>query len=209
MGSILSGRRGWRGKCEHKHRVDVRQLKRWGYLRDGARGSIWWARDGERTGTVDIRTDGSYLRFIYRWRRAGETDWKPVEAEVGFQTTLCHFGGARHWFICRCNRRCAIVYVDGPRVGCRECMGLAYASQSEDEIDRTWRRIHHIQRRLGAGEHELGSYFHPDRPKGMHRATFERLSDEMADRRIHVERLFQSRLEALEGRLARYDARRS
>ena len=86
-------------------------------------------------------------------------------------------------------------------------MGLVYASQSEDEIDRTWRCIHHIQRRLGAGENELGWYFRPDRPKGMHRVTFQRLRDEMVDRLIYVEHMFQSRLEVLEGRLARHERR--
>lgn len=177
MGGLLSGRSGWRRKCEHLHAVDIRKLKRWGLLRDGASGSLWWSRDGERTGSVNIRTTGSYFRFIYRWRGPGDTDWRPVETEVGFQTAPCHFGGTRHWFICRCNRRCAIIYVDGPRVGCRECLGLAYASQSEDEIDRAWRQIIRLQGKLG--KPGACEEFPPRRPKGMHLATYRRLCEEL------------------------------
>lgn len=67
----------------------------------------------------------------------------------------------RHWFVCPCSRRYAIVYVAGPDVGYREYLDLAYASQSEDEIRRAWLRVHRLQRTLGLDESEQGWCFHP------------------------------------------------
>lgn len=209
MGSSLIGRRGWRGKCEHRHRVDVRKLKRWGLLLDGAIGSIWWSRDGRETGRIGIRMSGNYLRFDYRWRRSGETDWIAARREVGIQTTSCHFGGVRHWFVCACNRRCAIVYVSGPNVGCRECLDLAYASQSEDEIGRAWLRVHRLQRQLALPDSLQGWCFHPPRPKGMHLTTFKRLRDRMVEELHEIERLVAIGEARLVERLARYDGRKA
>lgn len=205
MGSSLSGRRGWREKCEYRHRIDSRKLKRWGYLRDGASGSLSWSRDGKQTGSIGLRVRRCFIQFHYRWQRGSHGEWQDVETEVGFQTTPCHFGGERHWFVCLCNRRCAIIYVDGPRIGCRECLGFAYASQSEDAIDRAWRRVHRLQRRLGMEDDELGWCFHPPKPKGMHRKTFERLKGRMIADLILIEELFAKGAARLVARLHRHD----
>lgn len=52
--------------------------------------------------------------------------------------TRCHLGGARPWFRCNasvggraCGRRVAKLYLRGHVFACRQCYGLAYASQSE------------------------------------------------------------------------------
>lgn len=205
MGGFLSGRRGWRGKCEHRHRVDVRQLKKWGYLRDGAVGSLSWSREGRQTGSIGFRVRRCFVHFHYRWRHGDHDDWRDAETAVGLQTTPCHLGGARHWFVCRCNRRCAIIYVNGPSVGCRECLGLAYASQSEDEVGRAWMRVHDLQRRLGMPDDELGWCYQPRRPKGMHRTTYERLRDQIIADLILIEELFASSTAKLVARLHRHD----
>ncbi|MFG6417247.1 hypothetical protein ACG02S_25465 [Roseateles sp. DC23W] len=49
---------------------------------------------------------------------------------------------------------------------CRHCGRVAYASQSEDDMGRAWIKQRKLERRLGE---------HWRRPKGMHRATYERI----------------------------------
>ena len=44
--------------------------------------------------------------------------------------TPCNYGGSRPWFLCPgCDRRAAILYVEGGRLLCRPCLGLSYPSQ--------------------------------------------------------------------------------
>jgi hypothetical protein len=85
----------------------------------------------------------------------------------------CNFGGARPWFQCpRCARQVAQLYMRAGRFACRHCQRVAYSSQAEDVLDRTWRK----QQRLEA---KLGEYWR--RPKGMRLRTYERLIDGVAD----------------------------
>lgn len=88
--------------------------------------------------------------------------------------TQCAFGGARLWFCCpngRCGRRCATLYLGGRSFLCRRCLGLAYRTQHEQADGRLLLKAERIWRRLGC---DFGD--EPQRPKGMHRRTFERLS---------------------------------
>ena len=65
----------------------------------------------------------------------GET--RPVVEPVALETTLCHFGGKRYWFVCplrrgavTCGRRVGKLYLP-PRAtyfGCRHCYDLTYRS---------------------------------------------------------------------------------
>lgn len=65
-----------------------------------------------------------------------------------------------------CGRRVANLFLRVPGFGCRCCSQVAYSSQSEDYIDRMRRHQYRLERRLGPNF---------TRPKGMHKATYERL----------------------------------
>jgi ribosomal protein S27AE len=120
---------------------------------------LWWkqwksARSESHTEYVIRRLEG--------WRQ-----------RVPILATGCTNGGKRYWFGCpRCGKRAAILYLHSHRFACRNCQRLAYASQSEDEVGRMWRKQSKVEERLG------GSW---NRPKGMHRYTHERLLQVVLD----------------------------
>jgi hypothetical protein len=89
------------------------------------------------------------------------------------RATECNYGGCRPWFGCRqCGRRVAVLYPRQRGFACRRCNRIAYASQSGDEIDRTWRKQSKLERRLR--EHRRA-------PKGMHSSTYGRIVQAIMD----------------------------
>jgi hypothetical protein len=100
--------------------------------------------------------------------------------------TACHFGGCRPWFLCpadvgngqRCGRRVAKLYTRGYVFACRQCCGLAYASQSENPRYRAITRSQKLRMRLGGGPSLLDPF--PEKPRGMHRRTYGLLFNRIA-----------------------------
>jgi len=95
----------------------------------------------------------------------------------------CYFGGKRPWFLCPCcYRRCAKLldyYENGLR--CRRCYGAGYAVENDTPEWRLRRRIEKLENRLADGL---------DRPKGMHRRTYERLCGVIAELEVAADALF-------------------
>jgi len=91
---------------------------------------------------------------------------EPVIQRVAIERTACNFGGSRTWFVCpQCARRCAVLYLRG-KFACRRCSRVVYATQSDDDMGRAWRKQRKVEARLGENW---------QRPNGMHRTTYERL----------------------------------
>jgi len=177
-----AGRPGWRGKCEHLNRLDVRELHRKQLLRAGSAFVSSWSRDGEPSGSVSVRIDSESLNLTYQWTPSGS---EPIPRTTAFRIshTRCHFGGVRPWLSCKwCGRRCAIIYgVSGDGYfACRRCLKLGYASEAEGSLDRLWRK----QRKLEAKLEE--NY---RKPKWMRRRTYDRIwakIDEVEERKDHA-----------------------
>jgi hypothetical protein len=114
----------------------------------------------------------------------GDSECSPVIKFVPITWTACHFGGRRPWFVCpHCGRRNAAIYIAGEYVACRHCLGLAYASQQESVRQRGLMKAQKIRMSLGGSPSMIEKF--PDRPKGTHQTTFERLRaahDQAADR---------------------------
>lgn len=108
------------------------------------------------------------LGFIEKTRQGGIAHGgNPMRQHVPIMTSECNFGGVRYWFGCpRCGRRVAVLYLRARGFACRGCNRIAYASQSGDEIDRTWRKQAKLEQLLGD---------HWRRPKGMHSSTYDRI----------------------------------
>jgi hypothetical protein len=158
-----AGRPAWHVKAEYCRQIDARRWAREGVLRQGRSGGWGW-RDSESGNVVasigyDVMGPAVTLTYSMQGRHMRQC--------VPILTTPCTYGSARYWFGCpRCGRRVAILYLRNAGFGCRKCCRIAYKSQSEDQLDRTWRKQSKAEAKLGPGW---------QRPKGMHQATRERL----------------------------------
>ena len=169
-----------RNYVEDHRSIDIR---RW--HRDGLLKRHWfswqWTRDGERIASINVRSENDQVRLSYRSRQYGE-EWEEVDQPVTITWTDCHLGGARPWFICGvysngvyCGRRVAKLYAAGKLFACRHCYRLHYACQSEKPMDRHLRKAQKIRARLGGSLSTFDPL--PEKPKGMHWRTYERLWD--------------------------------
>jgi hypothetical protein len=184
MGGLGSGRpRGFgRQKVETCRSIDVNRLHSAGCLKPGSRCETYWIRGGETVGSISLRAEADWLHLTHGVRIGGG-DWENVTETVDIVRVPCRFGGARPYFICpgvvngtACGRRVTKLYGPGRYFVCRHCYRLAYASQSEDVLNRSVRRANKVRRRLG-GKAGTGLPF-PPRPKGMWRRTYERLREQ-------------------------------
>ena len=162
-----AGRPGTKAIGENLQRVDVRLWARRGYL-DRPGYFVWtWRRGGEPSGAVSVWVTPPHevtLKFVLTVNGVKQT----LTNRIGLVNEPCRFGGSRAWFTCPCcGRRVALLYLRHLRFACRHCQRVAYASQSEDELGRLWRKQSRLEARLGD---------HWTRPKGMRLRTYERLS---------------------------------
>ena len=100
----------------------------------------------------------------------------PSDWSIALVETATAFGGKRQWFQClSCNGRCRVLY-GGAYFRCRRCHRLKYETQYEPPFARAATRALKIRERLG-GTGGIGDIF-PNKPKGMHWRTYERLQAE-------------------------------
>jgi len=162
--------------------LDVRWMKRSGYLRPGAFATVSWSCRGEPSGTIVTRMnrDGDCLTLDYKTRANGETDWTPHQQPVWLDTTPCNYGGERSWFLCPgCHGRRAVLFSVGGVFRCRACHDLAHSSTREDAMERSIRRIQTLQKRLGGGGYGVPIWKIPAKPDGMHWEAYERLVSQL------------------------------
>lgn len=158
-----AGRPGWHVKAEHCRKIDARRWAREGILQAGRSGDWSWTDPdtGERLASIGYSAGPEAVRLIYSMNST------PMQQHVPILKTGCNYGGWRYWFGCpSCGKRVAVLYLRNRGFACRKCNRIAYASQSEDALGRTWRKQSKIEWRLGE---------HWQRPKGMHQSTHERL----------------------------------
>jgi hypothetical protein len=171
---------GGRTTCESCRSIDVRRWHREKRLQAGQYFSWSWTRVGEPFGDIGVRTEADKVVLMFRAQHWQDSQWKSVEQRVPVTWTECHLGGRRPWFVCSvytggryCGRRVAILYGAGELFACRRCYRLAYVSQYETVRHRGLGKARKIRMQLGGSPNVLEEF--PDRPKGMHRRTYERL----------------------------------
>jgi hypothetical protein len=177
------GRHGWKSTTASYRQIDVRWMRRRGYLRPGMQSSLWWSLNGEPTGSINYRVERDRIVLSYRHRRHDLEEWQSVEYPVLLDWTRCNYGGERAWFRCPargCGRRVAVLW-GGEIFACRQCHNLAYESQNETAYSRALGKVQDIRRKLGGDP--CGDF--PPKPKGLHWRTYNRLrakADEAEDR---------------------------
>lgn len=127
--------------CESSNSLSVFWLRKYDYFCGWKSGVIKWTSGGGHESSVGFTVDTTdnlpHIRFNYT-----QTGWdgekEKMNYRVELETTSCHFGGKRHWFICplvkngvACRRRVGILYIAGKYFGCRQCYDLAYRSQKD------------------------------------------------------------------------------
>jgi hypothetical protein len=165
---------------EECHSVDVRYLHREGLLKCGRWFSLRWSRADRETGSIggiveDTQTPERVI-LTYRHRRGPDGEWEDVKETVPLDWSPCNFGGERPWLVCPgagCGRRVAILYGLGCYFLCRYCHDLVYESQRENKMHRALHKAQSIRERLGGSANMMTPF--PERPKGMHWETYERL----------------------------------
>lgn len=183
-----AGRPGHKAKAEHLRRIDIRTWRKGGYLARAGAFGWYWHRDGERTGAINVHIHGTdALTLCY----AVNVDGQQADATqlIGLTHTPCPYGNTRPWFQCpHCNRRCAVLFYRWRRFACRHCQRVSYASQSEDALDRLWRKQGKIEARLGENR---------TRPKGMRRHTHAELREAWFELEVRREEWLGALLERL------------
>ena len=173
MGGRRSGHQfSYNGKPETNDSMplDIRKITRKGLLVPGNSFSWQWLVCQQEVASINIQVDFESMVLSYQMKSTDEV----VEQRVQTQTSPCHFGGQRHWFTCpRCSKRVAVLYAPSRYVECRQCGGLAYATQKEGVGDRAMTKADKLRKRLGwpAGIANPNT----GKPKGMHWATYNRL----------------------------------
>lgn len=186
-----AGRPGYRAKAEQLQRVDVREWARRGYLRGACSFSWSWNRGGEPSGSIGVSVHGPDALTL-RYTFTADSGARNVAERLTILNSACAYGGARPWFACpRCARRVAMLYLRGGYFACRRCKRVAYSSQSEDALDRLWRKQHRIEARLGQ---------HWRRPKGMRQATYRPLINELVDLEVRRDSLLSAFVQELFGK---------
>lgn len=198
MGSFGSGRPGWRRKVDEFRSLDVNWLGRSGRLDPGFRGGLHQPLDDGMVVHLDLRAAADHLQI----------DVIAGDAEVGWATSShvvpliwlsCSKGGSQPLFVCPniragqpCGCRAVKLYVAGPRIACRTCLGLVYQSQAEPRHERLLRRANKLRRALG-GKPGMASPL-PDRQKGQWLRTYEAKVATILELEAEAEAVFAERL---------------
>lgn len=142
--------------------LTVRDVIRLNLAAPGVR-SIKW------TNGNTVTADGAGGSILLRYGVSGQS----YSDRITLHWTPCHYGGERLFLICpKCDKARMAVYAAAP-FACRVCHRLAYPSESAPPLFRAYDTGQDIAHKLAGRFVCLDEPF-PERPKGMHRATYER-----------------------------------
>ena len=162
-----AGRPSSKPKHEDCLRLDVRWMARTRRLTPNCSGVLTWHRGDKETGNAGFRVENNALWLLCA------VNGKPADQRIAIERTPCNYGGTRPWFACPgCGKRVAVLYLRASSFRCRDCSRVAYRSQSEDALGRSWLKQQKAEAKLGKGL---------ARPKGMHEATAQRLRSIIID----------------------------
>jgi len=176
MGGIGSGyyaREGSKRLISSALELDIRKLKQDNLLIPGIQFDLTWIRNGNAVGGVTVRIYNEYLQLEYI-----DNEYVHRNQQIDFAKTLCNYGGVRSWLRCpECGCRFISLYTIGKEFACRKCHDLTYDSCNQSELDRIITKYNKAKAKIGGGPGIVAPV--PDRPKGMHHKTYERILDQI------------------------------
>lgn len=186
--------RGGRGGPRARRGGRVRSDGVWSYDGITSRGKSNGQEVWSLGASIDVRGSSGTLWLAYQSR--GVSYAPAVELEAA----PMRFGGVRWWARCPwCSRRCAGLFVSGPSVACRPCLGLAYVSTRLTDEGRAYRVIDACAARIDPRCSSADSWTLPPKPPRMRWATYDRIA-------ARAERAQRRAAEALEVGLQRFAA---
>ena len=147
MGSQMSGLRTSRICTDELLQLDIRALARAGVLEASMSAQIELSNRNDNA-RLKTRSSGSFIALHMTHRRGLPISQPPYRIQL--EKTPCAFGGNRQWFRCpniHCSRRVATLF-GGTTFVCRTCWGANYRSQRETDVDRLFRKIYKLRRKL-------------------------------------------------------------
>lgn len=154
--------------------IDLTWLRRRGILERPFWSTITWSRSERPYASVCVVASSEGLKLSYSVTQRGEK--RSINETIPFSFTDTNYSGRRQWFQCpSCLKNCRIIY-GGDYFRCRHCYGLKYESQYEKSFSRATARALKIRRRLD--DHGGIEDPFPQKPKGMHWKTYNRLQTE-------------------------------
>jgi len=183
----------WNNKAtiEDLLRVDIRYLKKKGYLNPYEFGTLGWSSGGELSGRINFFTSVNTIHLNYRIK-IGQDDWQHISQLIQFDRTECNFGGERLWFICpECKRRVGLLCCSHILFLCRHCCHVSYSSNQNGYVKNLINQKYKLGYRIFAS-YEFGSG--RGKKKGMHWKTFDRLYS----RYIALDRKWQNYLDSVD-----------
>lgn len=173
MGGVGSG--GWNrkhaGTVEGTIRIDAFRLKRQGILEAPCPQTVTWSSNGMMLLELSVINASGKLEL----RDATAIGSRHPDAQA--QTIELYdqsrkVGGKARMFLCpSCGAPRQHLYLARNRFICRKCAGLTYKVQREREVDRAFRRWDKASNQLGGVSWE--GLCGLNRPKGMHRRTYD------------------------------------
>lgn len=199
MGGYSSGRyrERNRGTVDAALRLDIRVMRRRGFLRPGAVTSgvlRWtWTATGEESGSVGVTvnlTEPDAGFVVVRFSLNGE----PRVQHIDLVSRPMRYGGRRYYFRCpKQGRACEVLPICGGVFASRQAHRLTYQSQSADQLGRLRDKAWNLEKRLwpepGSGKR---------RPRGRNR---QRLLDAWERADAGFETLFSAEALRRFGRL--------
>ena len=159
----------------------------------GLEGKVWYGDKDDPDMQMFVASEGesdiaegraARLRLVYHTEDAHTGDViDKYDYSVPLDYSECNFGGYRPWFRCPdCSERVGKLYMPpgGYRFSCRECLELGYHTSrtSGDDIKQAelrYKRAFQKADKDNRRPHPNNLPHLPERPKGMHHDTFERL----------------------------------
>ena len=212
MGGYNSGNHGGRPTIEASLALNLPKLLRDGLARPNCtrHGSLIWTNTdtGEQTASIRYETHlgdtSGRMRLLYTSTDYWTGEKRAQDYWIQLEAAPQPFGGLRWWFLCpkRGDRVAKLYLPTGAHTfASRQAYRLGYRSQRESPRDRALSQAFKLRRCLG-DDGGIGEYI--PKPKGMHRATFDR-----AMNRIEVaEDVVGAHTILLFNRLAKHSRRR-